>query len=128
MPMRNPCRMPVKSAATHSGLGWPARALSHASAFRGVAMVLAVSPERTPVHGTVWNGGACSLQNCLASTGAMTVDVDIGMLPTASTIGARGRQLMLCCGSQLYYIELGKTCLWTAYIMHNTNVNHKKFY
>ena len=43
MPMRNPCRKPVESVATHSGLGCPARALSHASAFRGVAMGLAMS-------------------------------------------------------------------------------------
>ena len=51
-----------------------------------------------PVHGTVWNGGACSLQNCLANTGAMTVEEDIGMFPTTSTIGARGRQLSFSVG------------------------------
>ena len=90
IPMRNPCRIPVRSAATHSGLGCPARALPHASAFRGEAMGLAMSPGGMPIHGTVWNGGAWSLQNCLASTGAMTVDVDIGMLPAAGPIEARG--------------------------------------
>ena len=91
------------SVATHSGLGCPARALSHAPAFRGVAMGLAMSSGGMPIHGTAWNGGACSLQNCLANTGAITLDVDIGMFPTASAIGARGTQLMLWCRSQLLY-------------------------
>ena len=97
MLMQNPWCIPVKSVATHSGLGCPTRALSHALAFRGVAMGLAVSSGGMPIYGTVWNGGACSLQNCLANTGAMTVDVYIGMFSTTSTIGARGRQLMLQC-------------------------------
>ena len=46
--------MPVTSVATHSGLGCPARALSHAPAFRGVAMGLAMSSAEMPVHGTAW--------------------------------------------------------------------------
>ena len=57
-------------------------------------MGLAMSPGGMPIHGTVWNGSAWSLQNCLASTGAMTVDVDIGMLPAAGPIEARGGD---CC-------------------------------
>ena len=40
-----------KSVATHSGLGCPAKALLQASAFRGVAMGLAMSPTRIPVCG-----------------------------------------------------------------------------
>ena len=53
-------------------------------------MGLALSPGGTLIHGTMWNSGAWSLQNCLASTGAMIVDVDIGMLPATDPIGARG--------------------------------------
>ena len=120
--------MPVKSVATHSGLGCPARALSHASAFRGVAMGPAVSSGGMPVHGTAWNGGACSLQNCLANTGVMTVDVDIGMFPTASTIGARGRQLMLLCRSQLYYIKLSHNMLMDCIVIaqHKCQLQEEK--
>ena len=101
MPMRNLCYIPVTNVATHSELGCPARALSHAPAFRGVAMGLAMSSGGMPVHGTALNGGPYSLHNCLANTGAITVDVDIGMFPTTSPIGAGGRQLMLRCRSQL---------------------------
>ena len=42
---------------------------------------------------------------------SMTVDLDIGVFPTTSTIGARGRQLMLQCRSQLCYIKLSQNML-----------------
>ena len=79
MPIHNPCRMPFKSAAAHSELGCLARALLHTSAFRGVAMGLAMSPSGTPVCGARWNCGAWSLQNCQDSISAIKVDVDMSM-------------------------------------------------
>ena len=44
-------------------------------------MGLAMSLTGTPVFGAQWKGGAWSLENCLDSIGARTVDVDIGMTP-----------------------------------------------
>ena len=67
--------------ACYLGLGCPSGALLQASAFRGVAMGLAMSLTGTPVFGAQWKGGASSLENCLDSIGARTVDVDIGMTP-----------------------------------------------
>ena len=72
--------MPFRSDATNLGLGCPSGALLQASAFRGVAMGLAMSLTGTPVFGAQWKSGAWSLQNC-DSIGARTVDVDIGMTP-----------------------------------------------
>ena len=89
--------MPVNSAATHSGLGCPARALAHVSAFRGVAMGLAVSSGGMPVHGTVWNGGACSLQNCLASTGDfLSQSVGVTYVNEMATLGYSTYRDVLC--------------------------------
>ena len=63
---------------------------------------------------------------CRIGTGAITVDVDIGMFPTTSPIGAEGRQLMLWCRSQLH-IKLSHNMLTDCNMsLHNTNASYKR--
>ena len=94
-PMRKPCLIPSTRAATKAWSGWLQSAWAHASAFRGVAMGLSVTAGGTPwVPAIGWCGPACSLQNCLAAMGAITAEVEWGMLVEGPLVLGTGQSGM----------------------------------